>query len=233
MNSFKRIVDSMNPKEILDLYSQDAIFINHKIKELTEFYKKSLYPITSDIKILGSHEFKRKDGLNIVLIFFDRGNSLSKKNRLGTFEYMWFNYRGGICAINLVPNKKFGVMKFFFTAHFIKRYRERKQNDNTIHIVDSLKSYILNNTSKVFKYLPSEKYPNDGWMPSRDGLAFIEVNPDSFIIMKTFISWEQLSHGKKTISYELISQAIQSGAKFELPDELIDDSDINPLASLN
>lgn len=229
MKDLKRIVDSMDPGEILKLFSQDTIFVNHKIEELNDFYKKRLYPITSDVKVLGSHEFKRKDGLNIVLIFFDRGNSLPSKERLAFFEYMWFNYRGAISAIRLVPDKKFGMMKYFYTAHFVRRYRERKLRDNTISLVNSLKSYMVNNTFKVLKYLPSEKYPNNGWMPSRDGLAFIEVKPDSFIIMKTFIAWDQLSNGEKEISHNLILQAINSGARFEMPDELIDDNDINPL----
>lgn len=233
MKDLKRIVDSMNPSEILGIFSQDAVFINHKIEELTKAYKKRLYPITSDIKILGSCEFKRKDGLNIVLIFFDKGNSLPTKERLGLFEYMWFHYRGGISAIKLMPDKKFGFLKIFYTAHFLKRYRERKLKENTISLIDALKSHVINNTSKTLKYLPSEKYPNDGWMPTRDGLAFIEVKPDSFIIMKTFIAWDQLSNVKKEISHDLIVQAINSGAKFEMPEELIDDSDINALDALN
>ena len=66
-------------------------------------------------------------------------------------------------------------------------------------------------------------------MLSKEGLAFIEVTPDAYIIMKTFISWEQLSSEKKAVSYDIILQAINSGAKFEIPDDLLNDSDINPI----
>lgn len=217
----------MSPREILSLFSQDAKFTNYRMKELMDYYQKRLYPITSEIKLLGAHEFNRKDGLNVVLLFFDRGNSFPLKERLRVFEYFWFNYRGGISAIKVTPYKQVGYLTYFYTSHFINRYRERKLKDNTISSVDSLKTYIINNTFKALKYLPSVKYPNDGWMPSQEGLAFVEVKPDSFIIMKTFISWDQISSEKKAISYDLILQAINSGAKLEIPEELLDDSDIN------
>ena len=226
----RKVVDSMTPDEILKLFGdQDATFIDYRKEELNKIYIKRLFPNTKEMKILGSNEFERSDGLHIVLIYLDKGNSFSKNNRLGVRQYFWFNYRGGISAVRFLPDKRFGMMKYFYSNHFIERYRERELHDLSISKPEALKTFLINNSKRAIQRLPSEKYPNNGWMITNQGLCFMEVKQDDFIVMKTFLPWNMINVGQQTVSFQMIIESIQQGFKFPVPDELIDQSDINLL----
>lgn len=230
----RKVVDSMTPDEILELYGeQDAVFINYRIAELNKIYSKKLYPNNGSIKILGSHEYKRNDGLNIELIYLDRGNSYPTNQRLIKWEYFWFNYKGGISAIRILPDRQFGMLKYLYSNHFIERYRGRKLNDITISKPEALKIFLLNNSKRILQKVESTKYPGNGWICTEEGVCFIDVKRDDFIIMKSFLPWEMLNLGQGTVSMQMIQEALQKGFDFKIPEELIEPSDINILEIQN
>ena len=230
----RKVVDAMTPDDILILFGeQDATFINYRLAELNKIYSKKLFPNNISTKILGSHEYKRNDGLNVVLIYFDRGNTYPKEKRLGVWQYFWFNFKGGISAIRILPDRQFGMMKYFYSNHFIERYRQRKLNNASIPKPEALKTFLLNNSKRITQKVKSKKYPENGWMCTSEGLCFMEVKRDDFIIMKSFLPWEMLNLGQEVVSMQMIQAALQKGFDFTIPEELIEPSDINLLEFQN
>lgn len=223
---FRRIVDSMSPQEILDLYKQEAPFVSHRLSEFNEKVKKSLYNNRSDIYFFEPLEYKRKSGLNIVIQYFDKGNTYQMSKRLGVFFYYWFHYRNGIYAIRPILDPKYGILSYFYTSHFLQRYIERELKDKSISTKEAMNIFLRNNPKTVMKYKPSLEHPSNGWMCRNQGLCFIEVKPSNIIVMKTFLSWNDLSSVKKTGSSDLIMEAIEKGMDFPVPDNLLDEGDI-------
>lgn len=221
----RKLVDSMTPIEILELYGrQDALFANHKIHELTKKHQKLLYPKTSEPKFFKAVEYKRVSGLNLVLQCFDKGNSYPTKQRLGIHSYFWFVYRSGISAIRIVPDPIYGILKYWYTSHFIERYRERHLKDLDINKPKALELFLCNNMKRISKNIPSVHYGMQNfWQLCNDGICLTEIKPDSFIVSKTFIPWDTLSLNKREIIKD-ISQYINN-KKFEsiIPLELLAD----------
>jgi hypothetical protein len=174
-----RIVDSMMPEDILTVYRQDIPFINHKIEEAQKMYSKCFYANRSERYFFDPIEYGRKDGLNIVLQCLDKSNKYPSKERLGILSYMWFNYRGGISFLRIFWDQKFGFIYYFYTSHFVDRYRERFLKNPTISKTEAFNLFLRYNTKKAVKAVPCEKYPNNGWMITQDGLCFVEVKPNS------------------------------------------------------
>ena len=224
----------MTPDEILKLFGeQDASFISYRLTELNKYYKKKLSSNNYSIKILGTHEYKRNDGLNIELIYFDKGSFYPQEKRLGIWEYFWFNYKGGISAVKIQPDRQYGIIKYFYSNHFIERYRERELNNLAETKANALKTFLLNNYKKLIKYVPSEKYPNNGWMCTAEGLCFMEVKKDDFIIMKSFLPWKMLNLGQEAVSLQLIQEALHKGFDFKVPEKLIESENMNILEFQN
>lgn len=221
----RKVVDSMSPIEILKLYGQqDALFANHKIQELTKRHQKMLYPNTSESKFFNAFEYKRASGLNLVLQCFDKGNSYPSKQRLGIHSYLWFNYRNGVSAIRIVPDPRFGILKYWYTSHFIDRFRERYLKDLNVKKSKALEIFLCYNTTRVSKSIPSEKYgENNIWLLCNDGICLTEIKPDTFIVVKTFIPWHSLSRNKQEIVRD-VSKYINNN-KFEsiIPHEFLSD----------
>ena len=77
---------------------------------------------------------------------------------------------------------------------------------------------------RVSKNVPSEKYgENNIWQLCNDGICLMEIKPNTFIVVKTFIPWNSLSLNKQEIIRD-ISQYINNKS-FEsiIPNELLTD----------
>lgn len=222
----RRIVDSMSPMDIFNLYKQEIPFCNHKIEELGKKFRKLLYTNRCDVHFFNPVEFRRKSGLNIVYQYFDKGNHYPGDKRLGVFFYIWFNYRNSIYGLRPILDRQYGIIPFFFTSHFIQRYIERELKDNTISKVEALNIFIRNNTKNAMKCKPSEKYSQNGWLCKNQGLCFVEVKPDSTVIMKTFLPWDYLNSEQKSGSKDIFAETMKRGFDFTIPDSLIDENDI-------
>lgn len=225
----RRIVDSMSTEDILDVYSQDASYVNHKIKDLNKRFSKCLYSSRKEIFFFPPAEYKRKDGLNIIVQCFDMGSAVPIKQRLRTTFYFWFIYRNGFHAIRILSESKYSAILYFYTPHFIDRYRERGLKDTSISKPEALNKFICNNHKIVGKRIRSEKYPDNFWLCYEEGIAF--VNSRFFkksgilfseLTMKTFISWDCLSLKRRKISFSLFKEALSNGYEIKIPDEILD-----------
>lgn len=228
------IVDSMTIEEILDLYGQeDAIFVNHKIKELTKKYSKSLPVFRTEKYFFKPVEYKRKDGMNVVIQCFDLGATYPTGKRLRTISYNWFIYKGGMYAIKLIPESSSSTLLYIFTQHFIERYRERVLKDTSITKTDALNLFIRRNHKIIGKKIPSERHPDNFWLCYDDGVSYISCRfykkfnlHFSELTMKTFISWGSLSLHRKNISLSLFENAIARGFDVKIPDEILDEIEL-------
>jgi hypothetical protein len=221
-----RVVDSMTPEDLIKVYRQDIPFIDYRLADARKTFSKCLYANRTEPYFFNPIEYRRKNGLNIVLQFFDKSNKYPQKQRLGEWLYMWFNYRGGISFLRpcLYPNC--GLVVFFYTAHFVERYRERLLKDSTISKTEAFHLFLCNNVKKSFKFVPSEKYPTNGWMMSPDGLCFVEVKEDSFIIAKTFIPWNFLRKDQIVTMNEIGQEALAKGFELNIPWEMFSEEDL-------
>jgi hypothetical protein len=186
------VVDSMRPEDILNVYRQDIPFINHILEKEQKRYAKTLDSNRTERYFFQPLEFQRKDGLNIILQYFDKSNKYPKNKRLGVWLYMWFNYRGGMSFFKFRSLTNGEILSYFYTSHFVDRYRERFLKDITISKKETFSIFLRRNTKRICKYQPSEKYKNNSWMMVKDGLSFVEVKSNNFIIVKTFIPWSFL-----------------------------------------
>jgi hypothetical protein len=74
--------------------------------------------------------------------------------------------------------------------------------------------------------VPSEKYPTNGWMMSPDGLCFVEVKENSFIIAKTFIPWNFLRKDQIVTMNEIGQEALAKGFELNIPWEMFSEEDL-------
>lgn len=223
------VVEGMSLSDIIKIYiEEDKSFVDHKNKELDKKYRKSLYPNRSELYFFSPVEFKRKNGLNIVFQYFDKGNTYHKDKRLGLYFYLWFNRCNCISAIRfkLYPGLN-TVLTFFYTSHFLQRYIERELKDSSITKLQAINIFLRNNIKTIMKYIPSDSYPSNGWYLVNQGLCFCEVKPGDIIIMKTFLSWDYLKSGQISVTSDIITEANERGLKFPIPESILDSSDIN------
>lgn len=227
MAECRYIVDSMSPEEILDLYRQEIPFVNHKLEEFSKIFSRRLYDTHRELTELDFIQIKRKSNLNLSFIYLDRGTSYIKNKRLIVLLYFWFYYRGGISAIRPILDKNLGIIPFFYTSHFLQRYLERGPLDKNLSKTEALRLFLMRNPKRITQKQASERYPNNCYMLCEDGICFSEVKPNSFIIMKTFLSWEQLSATQNDISVPMLKDAASKGMKLSIYDSLITYEDIN------
>lgn len=228
----KKVVDSMSIEEILDVYyCQDAKFVIHKIIAFNKAFSKCLSSSRTKRFTFNLEEYKRKDGLNIVIQCFDMGSSFPTGKRLKIQSYFWFIYRGGLYAIRLLPEKDNSSLLYLYTPHFIDRYKERGLRDVSISKSDALNKFIYANHKIVGKRIQSEKYPNNFWLCYEEGIAFVEPRffrkgniQFSELTMKTFISWDSLSLKRRNISLSIFQEAISKGLDIKIPDEILDEN---------
>lgn len=223
----------MTIEDILDLYGQDAKFISYKNEELNKKLSKCLYATHIERHFFKPVEFNRKDGLNIVIQSMDMGISTPVKHRLRTTIYFWFIYRRGFHAIRILPESRSSAILYFYTPHFIERYRERGLKDNSIPKPEALNKFICRNHKLVGKKINSEKYPDNFWLCYEEGVAYIvpcffRKNGIEFsqLTMKTFISWDSMSLKRRNISLSLFQEGVSKGFDIKIPDEILDENDV-------
>jgi hypothetical protein len=221
-----RVVDSMRPEDILNVFRQDIPFINHTLEKESKRYAKALYPNRKEPLFFKPLEFQRKDGLNIVLQYFDKSNKYPKNKRLGVWQYMWFNYHGGMSFLRIFPTPEGEGLFYFYTSHFVDRYRERFLKDVTLSKKEAFSLFLQKNPKRLFKNVPSAKYEKSGWMMVTDGLCFVEVKSNNFIIVKTFIPWTYLKKEQIVTLNSIGQEVFIKGFEVNLPWELLSEEDI-------
>jgi hypothetical protein len=221
-----RVVDSMTPEDLINVYRQDIPFTDYRIADGVKAFSKQLPANRSEAYFFDPIEYRRKSGLNIVLQFFDKSNKYPQKHRLGVWLYMWFNYRGGISFLRPFLYPDYGLVVFFYTSHFVERYRERYLKDSTISKTEAFRQFLCNNSKKSLKCVPCEKYPTNGWMMSPEGLCFVEVKSDAFVIAKTFIPWDLLRKDQIVTMNEIGQEALAKGFELNIPWEIFSEDDL-------
>lgn len=222
----RRVVDTMTPTEIVNVFQQERPFIDFKSSAAKKVFSKCLYANRTEPYFFKPLEYHRKNGMTIVLQFFDRSNNYPPKQRLGVWDYVWFNYRGGITFLRPGNYPDLDMVYFFYTSHFVDRYRERIVKDITMPKTEAFRRFICNNSKRALKYVPCEKYPKDGWMLSPEGLCFVEVKYNSIVIVKTFIPWSYLGKEQIVTFNELGQEALSKGVELNIPWEMFNDSDL-------
>jgi hypothetical protein len=222
----RRVVDSMTPDEIVNVYQQEIPFINFKCFEGEKVFSKCLYANHTQPYFFKPVEYQRKNGMTVVLQFFDRSTNYPQKQRLGVWEYVRFNYRGGMTFLRPCNYPDIGMVYYLYTSHFVDRYRERLIKDVATPKAEAFNRFMCNNSKRVLKYVPSEKYPDNGWMLSPEGLCFVEVKYDSIVIAKTFIPWSYLTKEQIVTFNELGQEVLAKGAELNIPWEMFNDSDL-------
>lgn len=222
----RKLVDSMSFEDIWELYKQEIPFVDHKNEEYTKKHMRLIRPFSKAMTFFSPITFKRNSGLNIVFQYLDKGANHPMSKRLGLIFYFWCVYRGEVWCVRPILFKDLGFVCYFYSGHFIERYRERKLGDMNISKPDAINIFLRNNMRRLFKNVPSEKYGDNCWICSSEGISFAEVRPNAFTIMKTFLSWEYLCDHKRNMSLDMIEEAHRKGIEFKMPDELIDEEDL-------
>jgi hypothetical protein len=221
-----RVVDSMEPEDLINVYLQDLQFIDYKIEDGFKAFSKLMSVKRTEIYFFNPIEYRRKSGLNIVLQFFDKSIKYPKKKRLNEWLYMWFNYRGGISFLRPVLHQEYGLMIFFYTSHFVERYRERCLKDSTISKLEAFRQFLCNNSNKTLKAIPSKGHSSNAWMMSPEGLCFVEIRNKKFIIAKTFIPWDLLRKDQIVTMNEIEQEALDEGVNMKIPWEIFSEEDL-------
>ena len=214
------IVDAMSYDDIMKLYWEDKAFVNHKIEAGNKFYSRMLKNAHLKDRIYYAPiRFTSRRGFNYVMLFFNLGEDVPGKNRLGCTYYVWFIKNRGMYAITISSVNRAVYHNTIYTPHFLDRYRERYLKDMTMSKQDVLHTYIMNNVKSLTGNVPSEKYPDAYWMARKDGLCLCKRLSQSLIEAKTFITWEMAGYDQKEIAFKGQQFLLKNGFEVSLPEE--------------
>jgi hypothetical protein len=148
--------------------------------------------------------------------------------------------KGAIHVVPDVTRLEISIERVF--DNYAKAYNQAKDNSSwmvkileynkkagklaTISKTEAFRQFLCNNSKKSLKCVPCEKYPTNGWMMSPEGLCFVEVKSDAFVIAKTFISWNLLRKDQIVTMNEIGQEALAKGFELNIPWEIFSEEDL-------
>lgn len=209
----------MTFQEILNLYDDDVPFVNHKINDAAKYFNKKATSIRNTDRVFYNPiKVTTKHGFNVVIQFFNRGINYTRKNRIGVYLYVKYLQDDGLHAFSPSLMDKRFVHVTHILPHFFDRYRERKLKDLSINKDTVIDLYFKNNLKRAITGVPSDKYPNNFWSYTDEGLALCTKENLKFTEFKTFLPWEDLGPVKAEIAQKGIEHIKASNIEIHIPD---------------
>lgn len=227
-----KIVDTMSSEEVLDLLFDDMKFLQYRIDENKNKYKRlARLSRDNDNRIYYSPlNFQSNRGFHYILQFFKRGKDEKENDKLGVLYFAWYVWKRGVYAVVFSRIRKLNIYKYhyvLFTPHFIDRYRERFLKDMSISKIDAFYKYYIGNLKDTFIEMPSEKYPDNVWKFCNQGMILCSSQKNDNLEAKTFITYDMAGIDQKLLALEGQKAMMEMGFELNLPEEDFEDFNID------